>query len=251
MGFEPNHHSFQDPSQTLKPICAHICDQTTATKTYSQNLGFFLKLADALRVSNAASKTSRILVLIKERGVLRPRDLAELGIHPSNLSLLHRQGLVERSGRGLYTLADGLWTEHHSLVETMRRVPGCVIGLASALRFHELTNEMPHQVWIFISRKAWKPQVDYPSLNIFHCSPEQLHKHTVQPEIEGVGVCVTDVPRTIVDCFLHRRAIGMDVAILALKEVMQRRLCTAAELALVAKERRAWNTMRPYLEAIL
>lgn len=198
-----------------------------------------------------SSKTSRILALLKERGVLRPRDLAELGIHPSNLSNLHRQGILERSGRGLYTLSDGDWTEHHSLVETMRRVPGCVIGLASALRFHELTNEMPHQVWIFISRKAWKPRVDYPALNIFRCEPGQLHEGTVQPNLEGVDVCITNVPRTIVDCFRHRRAIGMNVAILAMKEAIQHRRCTPGELALVAKKRRAWNTMRPYLEGIL
>ena len=197
------------------------------------------------------SKTAQILALLKAKGVLRPRDLGDLGIHPRNLSILHQQGVLARMGRGLYTLVDGDWTEHHSFAEAAKRVPGGVIGLASALRFHELTNEMPHQVWIFISRKAWKPKVDYPVLRIFRCEPDRLLDDTLQPRIEGMDVRITNVPRTITDCFRRRRAIGLEVAILALREALQRRLCTPAELALVAKKQRAWTIMRPYLEALL
>lgn len=197
------------------------------------------------------SKTAQIMALVKRVGVLRPRDLAPLGLHPSNLALLAHQGLLMRTGRGLYTLPDGEWTENHSLVEASRRVPGAVIGLASALRFHGLTNEMPHEIWLFISRKGRKPRVDYPSLRIFRCEPERLQEATIRPTIEGVEVCITNVPRTLADCFLHRRAVGLDVAIQALREALQRRLCNPAELAKVARERRAWNTLRPYLEALL
>ncbi len=200
---------------------------------------------------NPPSKTSQIMDLLKERGVLRPRDLVEIGVHPRNLSNLYQQGVLVRMGRGLYTLVDGPWTEHHSFAEAAKRVPGCVIGLASALRFHELTGEMPHKIWVFISRKAWKPKVDYPVLHIFRCEPDRLLDDTLQPLIEGTEVRITNVARTITDCFRHRRAIGLDVAILALREAIQRSLCTPAELALVAKKHRAWNIMRPYLEALL
>lgn len=202
-------------------------------------------------MADSVSKTAQILALAQAKGVLRPRDLVGLGIHPRNLSDLHRRGVLERTGRGLYTLADGDWTENHSLAEAAIRVPGCVIGLASALRFHELTNEMPHQVWVFISRKAWKPKVDYPVLRIFRCEPERLLDDTIRPIVEGTELCITDVPRTITDCFRHRRSIGLDVAIRALREAIQRRLCTPAELALIAQKHRAWNIIRPYLEAIL
>jgi len=196
-------------------------------------------------------RTSAILDLAARKGVVRPKDLVQLGLHPRNLSLLCERGLLVRTGRGLYTHADSTWTEHHSLVEAIRRVPGCVIGLASALRYHGLTDEMPHQVWIFISRRAWKPRVDYPPLQIFRCDPERLLAHTIQPVIEGTEVSVTDIPRTLVDCFRHRRAIGMDVAILALRQAIQGNLCSPAQAASVAKEHRAWNLMRPYLEALL
>lgn len=182
---------------------------------------------------------------------MRPKDLIALGLHPRNLSLLCERGLLVRTGRGLYTHPDGTWTEHHSLVEATRRVPDCVLGLASALRYHGLTDEMPHQVWIFISRKAWKPRVDYPPLHIFRCEPERLRTHIIQPTIEGTEVSITDIPRTLADCFRHRRAIGMDVAILALRQAIHGRHCTPADVVSVAMEHRAWNIMRPYLEALL
>lgn len=143
------------------------------------------------------------------------------------------------------------WTEHHSLVETARRVPGCVIGLIYALRFHGLSNEMPHQIWGFISRKARKPRVDYPPLLLLRCEPEQLYGDTIRPLIEGIEVCMTDIPRTLADCFLHRKAVGIDVAIQAMKEALQQGRCTPGQIAEAAKNRRAWNTLRPYLEAML
>jgi len=81
--------------------------------------------------------------------------------------------------------------------------------------------------------------------------PMRLLDDTIRPIVEGTELCITDVPRTITDCFRHRRAIGLDVAIRALREAIQRRLCTPAELALIARKHRAWNIIRPYLEAIL
>lgn len=197
------------------------------------------------------SKASAVLALARERGVLRPVDLAQEGMHPRNLSVLYERGLLIRTGWGLYALPDGEWTEHHTLVEAARRVPGCVIGLASALRYHDLTTEMPHQVWIFISRRARKPRVDYPPVQVFRCEPERLQSGTIRPVIEGIEVTITNVPRTLVDAFRHRRALGMDVAISALRQAIQKRSCTPAEIASMAREHRAWNIMRPYLEALL
>ncbi|WP_005032549.1 type IV toxin-antitoxin system AbiEi family antitoxin domain-containing protein [Holophaga foetida] len=194
---------------------------------------------------------TQVIALMRERGVLRPMDLDQFGLPPGCLAQMYRRGLLERSGRGLYTLADGEWTEHHTLLEASRRVPNGIIGLLSALRFHELTLEMPHEVWMLVSRKARHPGVDYPVLRVFRCEPERLATGVIHPVIEGTPVPVTDVPRTVADCFKHRRQVGLDVAVQALKEALQRRLSTPADLAEAARQGRVWNLMRPYMEAIL
>jgi hypothetical protein len=54
-------------------------------------------------------------------------------------------------------------TEHHSLVEAAARVPHGVVCLLSALHFHGLGTQNPHDVWLAIDVKAWKPVSDWPS----------------------------------------------------------------------------------------
>ncbi len=70
------------------------------------------------------------------------------------LTRLHREGLLDRPSRGLYVLPDADVTEHHSLAEACRRVQHAVVCLISALSFHELTTQIPHEVWLAIDRKA-------------------------------------------------------------------------------------------------
>jgi len=82
--------------------------------------------------------TQRVLDLARRSGVLRIRDLKAKGIHPEYARRLLAQGLLVKSGRGLYSAADAGFTEHHSLVEVCKCIPRGVLCLLSALRFHGL-----------------------------------------------------------------------------------------------------------------
>lgn len=42
-----------------------------------------------------------ILVLVKEKGIVRPRDIDQFGLAPSNLNYMASNGLPTRLGRGL------------------------------------------------------------------------------------------------------------------------------------------------------
>ena len=64
------------------------------------------------------------LQLLREQGMLRPRDLTRHDIPPDYLDRLHRLGLVDRVARGLYAWPDAEVSEHHSLAEAARLVPG-------------------------------------------------------------------------------------------------------------------------------
>ena len=69
-------------------------------------------------------------------------------------------------------------------------------------------------------------------------------------DIEGVPVRVTNVARTVADCFKYRNKIGLDVAIEALRDCLRRRKATMDELWDAAKVCRMSKVMRPYLEAL-
>ena len=54
----------------------------------------------------------------------------------------------------------------------------------------------------------------------------------------------------LADCFKHHNAVGLDVALEALKETLSTRKASADELWWFAKVSRVTNVMRPYLEAL-
>jgi predicted transcriptional regulator of viral defense system len=83
--------------------------------------------------------SQKIVRYIGEHGMVRPRDIEAIGLPREYLVRLHRQGKLNRSGRGLYTVPDASVTERHSYAEVAKRVPETVVCLLSALAFHEIT----------------------------------------------------------------------------------------------------------------
>jgi len=89
----------------------------------------------------------------KTSSILRTRDLEAHGIWRANLRDYVEQGVLTRIGRGLYTLADVEAGENHSLAEIGKRVPQGTVCLLSALRFHGLTTQQPHETWLGVQDK--------------------------------------------------------------------------------------------------
>ena len=197
------------------------------------------------------TKADQLLSLVRRQRMVRSRDLDGLGIPRIYLTRLHRGGLLEALSRGVYVLADSEPTEHHDLAEACKRVPHGVVCLLSALRFHGLTTQAPFEVWLAIDRKARLPRVEHPPLRIVRFPASALVEGVEEHEIEGVPVRVTTPARTVVDCFVYRNKIGLDVALEALRDCWRRRRTTMDELHRAAQSRRMANVMRPYMEALV
>ncbi|MEW6568908.1 MAG: type IV toxin-antitoxin system AbiEi family antitoxin domain-containing protein [Chloroflexota bacterium] len=192
----------------------------------------------------------RILALARKRGVLRLKDVTALGIHPEYVRRLVSAGRLMRTGRGLYVLAEADLTESHSLVEAVRRVPDGIVCLLSALQFHRIGTQMPHQVWLALSHKARLPRTDSSPLRIVRFSGTALRSGIEKHRIEGIDVRVYSPAKTVADCFKYRNKIGLDVALEALREGWRRRRFSMDELWSYAKVCRVANVMRPYLEGL-
>ncbi|MGB5472411.1 MAG: type IV toxin-antitoxin system AbiEi family antitoxin domain-containing protein [Gammaproteobacteria bacterium] len=197
-----------------------------------------------------SEQANRVLELVRDAGVLRPRDLEPLGIPRTYLSRLHKAGRLERIGRGLYVLPATGATEHRTLAEAAKRVPNGVICLLSALRFHELTTQAPFEIWIAIGEKAWRPRGVHPRLRIVHFSETALDEGVVVKKLGGVPVRIFNPAKTVADCFKYRNKIGLDVAIEALRECWKERRCKMDDLWHYADVCRVRNVMRPYLESL-
>jgi predicted transcriptional regulator of viral defense system len=192
--------------------------------------------------------TDRVVELARQAGILRSRDLG--GIPRQYLRLAEEQGKVTRVARGLYVATDVDVTENHDLALAAKRVPHGVVCLLSALRFHELTTQMPFEVWLAIDPKARLPKTEYPPLRIVRFSGAALSYGAAQYTIEGVTVRITMPAKTVADCFKYRNKIGLDVALEALRDCYQERKASLDEIWQAAKVCRVANVIRPYMESL-
>jgi predicted transcriptional regulator of viral defense system len=183
--------------------------------------------------------------------VLRSKDLEQRGLTRAQIRQASGDGVLERVAHGLYALAGVEPTEHHSLVQVARRVPNAAICLLSALRFHDLTTQNPHEVWIAINPKDRKPVSGSPPLRVVRYGPQNFDLGLVEHQVEGTRIRVYSVARTIVDLFRYRNKIGLEVALEALKEGWRSRRYSLAEINRIAGLCRMQRVMKPYLESLV
>ena len=191
-----------------------------------------------------------ILRYIGKHGLVRPRDIEDIGLPREYLIRLHRQGKINRSGRGIYTLSDANVTERHSYAEVAKRVPKSVICLLTALVFHEITTQSPASVWIALRIGARTPVLNSPSLRVVRLSGPSLTEGIENHQVEGVPVRVYSAAKTVADCFKFRNKIGLDVAIEALKDSLRQKKASANEIYRYARVCRVSNVIRPYMEVV-
>jgi predicted transcriptional regulator of viral defense system len=172
----------------------------------------------------------RVLDLARKSAILRPRDLEEKGLPPDYLWRLHKQGKLEKVGRGMYASRGANVSEHQTVVQAALRVLHGVVCLLSALRFHDLTTQSPFEIWMAIDVKARAPKEDIISLRIVRFSGKALTSGVEHHAIEGVKVPVYNPAKTVADCFKYRNKIGLDVAIEALRDCWRKKLTTSDEL---------------------
>ena len=203
-----------------------------------------------MHMQSKNTQKDRIIDLARKLGVVRVRDLSDRGLHHESLRRLCKDGVLVKTGRGLYELSDADVTEHHTMALVGKRIPNAVICLLSSLQFHDIGTQSPSKVWIAIDRKAAKPHTDYPTIRIVRFTGSSLSEGIEKHDIEGVNVRIYNPAKTVADCFKYRNKIGLDVSLEALRECIRGRRCTHDELWHYAKVCRVANVMRPYLEAV-
>ena len=198
----------------------------------------------------ADTHQQRVLDLARRKGMLRPSDLQSAGVPRVVLTRLIASGELERVDRGLYRLAPSQSSDSESLTAIAVKVPQAVFCLLTALQFHELTTQLPRQVWIAMPRGSHKPRIDYPPLKMVQFTGKAYSEGVEAHERDQMQIRVYGVAKTVADCFKHRNKIGLDVALEALKDARARQKASADELWRFAKVCRVANVMRPYLEAV-
>jgi predicted transcriptional regulator of viral defense system len=189
--------------------------------------------------------------IFKNRPVFRTRDAEGQGITRTYLLELEKRGEVERLARGIWALAGYEPSENHSLAIVGVAVPEARICLLTALRFHGLTTQNPHEIWIAVGVKDWKPKLKFPPLRVNRFSGAAWDLGLEEHRVDGVPIKVYSVAKTIVDLFRYRKKIGIDVGLEALREGWRVNRFTMDEIVPIARACRMQRIMHPYLESLV
>ena len=184
-------------------------------------------------------------------GVLRTSAALRAGIHPRRLYEMRDSGVVERLGRGLYRLADLPPLSNPDLVTVAAKVPAGVVCLISALAYHEITTQIPHEVQLALPRGAEPPRLGHPPLRVFWFSGRAFTEGIERHKVDGIALRVYSPEKTLADCFKYRNKLGLDTVLEALRLYRTRKRTKVDELMRFARVCRVEKVMRPYLEALL
>lgn len=189
--------------------------------------------------------------LIKTKGFLDRKCVADAGIHTQYLTRLVAEGALERFAPGRYRYPNAEITEHHGLVLASIAAPRGVVCLLSALSFHGLGTQVPAEIWVAIERGSTAPKLHTASLRVVRYSGEAFSEGIAIHQIERQPVRVYSVAKTLADLFKARNRIGVEVAIEALREAWRDRRFKMSELDRAARVCRVEHVMRPYVEGVV
>jgi predicted transcriptional regulator of viral defense system len=187
----------------------------------------------------------------QQGGILRTAQAVRAGIHPRDLYAMTRKGIIEALGRGLYRLKGLPPLSQPDLVTVSLKIPQGVFCLISALSLHNITTQVPHEVWVALKQGADQPRLSQPPLRVIRLSGAAFSEGVESRLVDGVSLRVYSAEKTVADCFKFRNRLGLDVAIEALRLCRQRRRSKPDVLMHFARLNRVERIMKPYLEALL
>lgn len=184
------------------------------------------------------------------RTMFRAADLETYGLSSTKVRELVESQQLERVSRGLYRVSGSKLTEFHSLVEASMLQAKGIVCLLSALQFHRIGTQLPHQVWLSIPHGTWISTKSGQQIRAVIMRSPSYESGVDIHHLEGLDVPIYNVPKSIADCFKFRTTVGIDVAVEALRECLFDQRATPAEIYQYAQLNRTANVMRPYLEAM-
>ena len=103
-------------------------------------------------------------------GQLHMTEALALGISRDQLYKLRDHHILEPLARGIYRLVELPAVSDPDLVTVSLRYPHAVICLVSALAYHHLTTQIPHEISLAISHHARRPVLASPPVHAYRFS---------------------------------------------------------------------------------
>jgi len=182
-------------------------------------------------------------------GVLLTSEAEKAGIPRKQLSKLVRNGVLERTERGVYVKADGMDDVLYSL---QKRAGKIVYSHETALFLHNLTDRKPFRYSITVP-SGYKPSESIKSrCKAYYVKSDLIDLGKIElPSGFGHYVVVYDMERTICDTARSRSRIDVQMFTEALKNYSNRKEMDLNKLNIYAQQFGVHKLLRQYLEVLL
>ena len=192
---------------------------------------------------------ARLVDHLTRHRLARSRELLALGVTPATLSRAVAAGRVERVARGLYQLPGTHLGTFTTEAEVSRRAPRATLCLVSALTLHELTDQLPAEVWLAVGATGHVPRIAHPAVRVVRFREPYLSNGRQTIDVGGVTVPVYSIPKTIADLWRTRHT-PLPTCIEGLRRALHERRVPPGEIVRAAEANGAMKRMRPYFEAL-
>jgi len=189
--------------------------------------------------------------ILNQKALVKTKELNNAGVHRETIRRMVADGEIIKVARGLYSSPEYIPNERYSLIEAQKIVNKGVVCLLSALSYHEIGTQNPSEVWMAIPRGSRHPRIEYSPIRLITFSGEAYTKGIKSIQIDEEKISIYNIPKTIADCFKYRNKIGLEVAVEALKDVLQNKRVTVDELLHYAEICRVRNIITPYIESLV
>ena len=186
----------------------------------------------------------------KNSGVVTAAEVRAVGISPSYLSQMVRDGKLNRLACGLYALPSVYVDEMFELFSQNRFI---IFSHVSALYLHELTDRTPLKMFITVPRTKNVSKLLKTGVVEIKRSNEQTHGLGLIQMLSPSGFSIPsyDMERTICDIVKNKKQTDAQILTDALKSYAIRRDKNLTRLSEYAKILKADNLLRPYMEVLL
>lgn len=204
----------------------------------------------------AAKRDKRVRDVIRRlcrqnSGVIRTSQVLKAGIHPRDLYALRDGGFLQPVARGLFRLSESPAPGYPDLVTVALKVPAGIVCLISALSFHDITTQIPHEVSLALRHHSERPRLLHPPIRVYWFSDRAMEEGVETHTLDGIKVHMFSAEKTLADCMKYRNKIGLDVVLEAIKMYRARGRMEIEALMHFARICRVERIMRPYLEILL
>lgn len=196
------------------------------------------------------SYTTQLLELITEQeGLVLTRDAEAVGIPRHYLTLLAREGVIERVSHGIYVTADAFEDDLYML---QARSPRLIYSHETALYLHDLADRDPFTYSVTVPRGYHNPLLPDYGLQVYTVKKEWYELGVTETATAyGRQIRLYNAERTLCDLFRKRNKVDADLLNDSMKRYLTRKEKNIPQLLRYAEQFRVSSPVRKYVEILL